>query len=335
MEKENKVIEATCRVVADRTPDVIALEINTIKDQTAKVIIMNSIEIGRRLSEAKGMLPHGEWGTWLKEKVDYSQDTAGNLMRIFTEYGADQIDLFGTANSETFRNLGYSQAVALLAIPRDEREEFIEDVGAEDLSVRKLEEEIKKWKNGKEVIENLLKDAEGENSTLKKDIEVFELQVTEKEKEIERLQKELEEAKDVADIASETAREALKVDEEDTIGEKADEIARTLREAEEKYEQANKELEALKTSQNELKETHEAMIAEARRQGAQDAEAKLGFKSNKEVNEFGVHVKEFQEKYNKAIGLLTAIYEVDAEKANQLRTFLKNIVEGYLDWLEG
>jgi len=62
-----------------RTPQIIAAEINGIKDQTRKVALLASIEIGRRLVEAKAMIEHGRWGNWLKETVNYSQSTANNL----------------------------------------------------------------------------------------------------------------------------------------------------------------------------------------------------------------------------------------------------------------
>ena len=44
-----------------RTPILIAAEINKIKDDTRRVVIYNCIEIGRRLCEAKELIPHGEW----------------------------------------------------------------------------------------------------------------------------------------------------------------------------------------------------------------------------------------------------------------------------------
>lgn len=53
-------------LISSRTPVVIAAEINTIKSQTTNVVLAGSIEIGRRLKEAKDMLPHGEWGRWLE-----------------------------------------------------------------------------------------------------------------------------------------------------------------------------------------------------------------------------------------------------------------------------
>ena len=65
-----------------RTPELIAAEINHIKEETKRIVLNNSIEIGRRLTEAKLLIPHGQWGVWLKENVDYSKTTANNLMNI-------------------------------------------------------------------------------------------------------------------------------------------------------------------------------------------------------------------------------------------------------------
>ena len=78
-----------------RTPELIAEEINHIKNQTKVMVIYNTIEIGRKLTEAKSKIPHGEWGKWLEEKVNYSKSTANYLMRIFEEYGSEQMALFG------------------------------------------------------------------------------------------------------------------------------------------------------------------------------------------------------------------------------------------------
>ncbi|WP_144251287.1 DUF3102 domain-containing protein, partial [Mycobacterium tuberculosis] len=73
--------------------------------------------IGGKLIEAKELVTHGEWGTWLQNNVNYSQSTANNFMRVATEY----------SDSQVFANLSYSQAVALLAVPSEEREQFVAD----------------------------------------------------------------------------------------------------------------------------------------------------------------------------------------------------------------
>jgi len=43
----------------ERTPQVIAAEIIAIKNQTRKILLASAIEVGRRLAEAKALLPHG------------------------------------------------------------------------------------------------------------------------------------------------------------------------------------------------------------------------------------------------------------------------------------
>lgn len=141
-----------------RTPGLIAAEINKIKEDTKRILIYNSIEIGRKLTEAKEMLPHGEWGKWLKTEVDYSKTTANNLMKIFQEYGSEQINLLGdNLKSQTFGNLNYSQATLLLGVPAEEREKFVEENNVEEMSARELKKAIEKLKKTEEEKENALK----------------------------------------------------------------------------------------------------------------------------------------------------------------------------------
>ena len=78
-----------------------------IKYQAERIYLAAAIEIGRRLTEAKAQLKHGEWGKWLEESVDFSQSRANKLMRIFKEYGAGQLT---SSNSDSNPNLNYSQA---------------------------------------------------------------------------------------------------------------------------------------------------------------------------------------------------------------------------------
>lgn len=128
-----------------KTPDILAAEIRTIKSQTGRMVLNASIEVGRRLTEAKAKLPHGSWGEYLKNEVDYSPSQAQNLMRVFREYGSDQQSLFGgEAKSQTFGRLTFSQALSLLVIPdEDEREKFVLENDVEHMSVRELNEVLK------------------------------------------------------------------------------------------------------------------------------------------------------------------------------------------------
>ena len=49
-------------IITARDPEIIAAEINTIKEQVQRVLIYASIEIGGKLTEAKSLVPQGEWG---------------------------------------------------------------------------------------------------------------------------------------------------------------------------------------------------------------------------------------------------------------------------------
>nr|WP_242831106.1 DUF3102 domain-containing protein [Desulfosporosinus meridiei] len=51
------------------------------------MVLINAVEIGRHLTEAKALLEHGEWGQWLEESVSYSHSTATRLIQIFKEHG--------------------------------------------------------------------------------------------------------------------------------------------------------------------------------------------------------------------------------------------------------
>ena len=126
------------------SPKRLGIEIRELTRQAKAMTVYYAVEIGRRLTAAKSMVPHGGWADWVKENTEFSQTTATRMMRIFDEYGAAQIGIFGAeANSATLQNLSISNALRLLAVPEDEREEFAEAVDAENLSARELEKAIK------------------------------------------------------------------------------------------------------------------------------------------------------------------------------------------------
>ena len=123
---------------------VVTAEVRELKRQAQTMALTYAIEIGRRLAEAKAILPHGSWGEWLEKEVEFSQSTAGNYMKLFEAYGNQQMSLFGIfGNSQTIANLDYTKALKLLAVPEEEREAFAEEVDAGNLSVRELEAAIR------------------------------------------------------------------------------------------------------------------------------------------------------------------------------------------------
>ena len=127
-----------------RTPEMIGAEIRMYVDAGRRITLLCGIEIGRRLVEAKEMLNHGEWLPWLKRETEFSERSAQNYMKVFNSYGAAQLGLFGPeTNTQAFADLPITKALAMLSIPESEREDFADEVGAESLSVRELEEKVR------------------------------------------------------------------------------------------------------------------------------------------------------------------------------------------------
>lgn len=123
-----------------RTPEVIGAEIRSLTTQARSITLWYGIEIGRRLTEAKEMVNHGEWLPFLEQQTEFSQPTASRFMRLYKEYGADQNSLFGAESKyATLNNLSISNALRLLAIPEEERESFATENDLENKSAREVE----------------------------------------------------------------------------------------------------------------------------------------------------------------------------------------------------
>ena len=310
-------------VVISRTPEVIAAEINSIKEQTRIQVLCNSIEIGRKLKEAKELVHHGEWGDWLKEKVSYSKSTANNLMKIFEEYGNDQISLLGdNAKSQAFGNLSYSKAVALLGIDTEEREKFIEENNVEEMSARELKQAIADKKK-----------AEEEAKKAKEELEKFKSKSKEEQEKIKRLEEEKNKLSE-------------------TLTRESDKLLRQLDSKEEENMQAQKEVEELKSKikeledkpvevitgtdekeLNELKEKHAAEVAELRNK-LQEAEERAESKSDNQeekkpevITKFEVHFNLLTETFKDILNDVEDIKEIgQGEKYSSACKKLINIM---------
>ena len=176
-------------VAVVRSAEVIAEEIIELKteafrylDSAVRFANRQTFEIGKRLVEAKALIPPGEWLSWLKDSVDYSEDTAQNLMRIFNEY-----DPF------VFENLSYSQMVALFSLPPADRRELVEGNDLSSMSTR----DIKRLVKEKKEIESRLADTENK--------------LCDSESKCKNLQKQSDSYKERWDSVSETLRKSTKL----------------------------------------------------------------------------------------------------------------------------
>ena len=130
------------------------MEIKALHKQAQQMALGYAIEIGRRLVEVKAMLPHGQWGDYLRDRLGYKSSTANNFMRIFDAYGAEQQSLFGpVAKSQALGNLSYTKALALLVLPDEERESFLSENDVEGMSTRELQTALKELDQAREDVQ--------------------------------------------------------------------------------------------------------------------------------------------------------------------------------------
>lgn len=239
-------------IITVRDIQTVTAEINVIKSNVQQTVLSGAIEIGRRLVEAKTMVPHGEWGKWLEHDAQISSRQAQRFIQLFDEYGSQQIGFFGNANPSLMSNMPYTKALKLLVIPEEEREAFVEENNVAEISNAELDKLIKERDAAKAALEA-------------------------KEKEAEGLQKELQA---VIKTDKDSLHEALFAQEK--AARKADEAAKQMKEAEEAAKEAKDKLAAKEQELAELKanpqipeNTMKEIRAEAEKAAAAAEKAKL------------------------------------------------------------
>jgi len=286
-------------IVVERTPLVIAAEINMIKYQTEKIVITNAIEIGRRLTEAKALLKHGEWGKWLEESVSYSQSTADKLMQIFREYGPKLLASpggDGSLNSETFPNLTYSQALILLGFPAEEREQFITDNDVENMAARELRQAVKGKNQALQDKDPDLQDKDQTIQDLQTDLDGKNSEISQLTNKIQSLENEVSEYKQKYE------------GEQDNVTQKQRELDEAIEEIPSARRIAELEDEAKTSETNALVMKYEA--------------------------QFAIHRENIRSAYEEMLKTLTALARTDPEKKEINRKAAHELLQNLTKMLE-
>lgn len=119
--------------------DEIAWQINMRENRAKDVFRRTALEIGEYLVEAQRLCPRGRWGEWLREKVDYSERKAQQLMQVYEGYRDKRL----TADYDA---LSFTQIYQLLAAPEEARDALAHRAAEEDMSTRALKAEIDRLK---------------------------------------------------------------------------------------------------------------------------------------------------------------------------------------------
>lgn len=318
-----------------RTLEVVAAEIRTF---TASML-NNIIEIGRRMCEAKAMLPYGKFGDWIKENTGYSRSTANNFMRVFQEYGARQGSLFGATleDDQTFGKLTYTQALALLALPSGEREEFVETHDMEHMSTRELqaaieerdealkrakiaEERAKAFEDDNTAMEAATLDLVNERDVLKEKVKELEARPVDVQQDQEAIDKAVAEAVEKANAAHAAELDKLKSSEEKKRKKLEKQIAeaeKTAKSAEEKADASGKEADSEAEALRAEAEKQKAEADRLRRELAMSGEAIVTFK---------LFFSSWQKDY---ANMMDALTKADEDTAGRLRAAINAQIEGW------
>ena len=305
------VAQAMATTNQHRTIEAITDELLDAKRKGGEAILT----IGRCLNEAKDMLPHGEWLPWLNERAELSERAAQRFMKLAREW----------SNPTTLSDLGASKALMILALPREEQEEFMAEHNVIDMSARQLEQVIRERDEARKAAEEAKAEAstaEQARAKMAEDMALLNARLAGAREDHERalqdvgkLEKELAELKDrPVEVAVETVvdQEAVEQARSEIRAEMKEKlkVARSQRrEAEDALAEIQAKLEKAKERQQkaeaQAKEAQNALeLAQSKLQDAERARKNAVLASDEDMATFQVLFQQVQEQANKMRGIL-------------------------------
>ena len=306
-----------------RTPELIGAEIRMYVNAGRAITMLCGIEIGRRLTEAKDLLEHGEWLPWLEKETEFSERSAQNYMKVFREYGAMQMGLFGPeTNTKTFADLPISKALALLSVPESERIEFAEEVDAEHISVRELQQAIEE----KKAAEARAQQLEKEKADIRQEREAISLALKHAQDQVRELEnRPIEVAVEKDEAAVETAAKEAREQAEAEAAKKIAGMETKLQKAEADLEKAKAAAEKTETA---AKESADTLVKEKEHLQAQLAEAQKQLKTSAaDVTAFGIRFNSLQEEFGYMVAELRKVRARDPETGEKLSSAVRELLE--------
>lgn len=307
-EREEAIFEALMAEMADEDLDADGgRDIETITGDILEAKRVGGeaiLTIGRCLNEAKEVLPHGEWLPWLTEKVEFSERTAQNFMRLSREW----------SNPQTLADLGASKALALLALPAEEREQFMAENHAVDggektvidMSARELDKAIRERKEALAAAEEARANAkaaedarakmEANMTMLKGLLESAKAETASATEEAVKLARELEDLK-----AKPVEVSVMQVDQEALDKARAEAVAGM-------QDKLDKAAAARKKAEEKRKAAEDALAeAKAKLEAAQSQDRKAVIAGDKDLATFELLFSQAQEQINKLHGMLLKV----------------------------
>ena len=316
LERTNE-LEITCT----RDIEDITAEILEAKRAGGEAILT----IGRGLIEAKALLAHGEWLPWLTERVEFSERSAQNFMRLAREW----------SNPQTLADLGASKALALLALPAEERADFIASVhvvdGAEktteELSSRELAQAIRERDEARREAEAARADAgtaEAARAKMAADMETANASLAAAREEKRKADQEA--ARLGAELAELKAR-PVEVAVEQVADPAAIEKVRAeaVAEMQAKVDKAREARDRAEAKRKNAEEALEQVRLQLEEQTREEKKAALGM--DKDLAAFEVFFTQAQEIVDKMHGILLKVRGRDQDAAGRLEKAIRALSE--------
>ena len=320
-------------MTANRSVETITTEIIMIKQQTASVVASAAFEIGRRLCEAKEKVPAGKWISYLQEQLDYRPSTAENLMRIYREFGSEQVDLLtGKIPAEVFGRLDQSQMVAMFSLEPEKRMELMDQTeGIEDMSSRQIadlvkqkklaEKEAERERKARERADKIATQQADKASKLETEAGKHQQQIKDLEDELERIRMELDTEKAQASIVPPDTSEKDKRIEE-LLAEIAD------------LKQKNDPEKGLELIREQVRREMQNDL-EAADNRAAAAEKKLESARNPTIQRISFMFSEAQDLVKRTCAELDVLEGTEPEKAETLRGVISKALRDMGDFVKG
>ena len=311
----SRFAQAAQAPASERNIEAITSEILQLKNDAGNAIL----GIGQRLLEAKAILPHGEWLPWLTEQVEFSERQAQRFMKLAQEW----------ANPTALSDLGATKALALLALPPEERQKFLsenhivdgEEKSVIDMTSRELEKAVKERdealhaaeaaRAAAETADQSRAKMEADMTALKQLHQAAQAGETQAREALAKAQAELKALREKpVEVAVEVDQKALQEarrEAETRMQAKVDKAAEAQKKAEEQRKKAEEELAAIRQQL----------------EAAQQAERQAAISGDKDLELFELLFSQGNEAVNKLHGLLLKVRgRGDIELAGKLQKAL-------------
>lgn len=108
----------------------LAMQARTLAQSAA----MNMLQLGRVLCEAKPLVQHGDWDSWIKDNAYMKRRTAESYMQAYKTFGLNA----------KIAELGTTKVMKLLPMNEEDREALLSEQDVSAMSTRQLDDAIRK-----------------------------------------------------------------------------------------------------------------------------------------------------------------------------------------------